>query len=402
MIDDQGESASSDSAQTVAIDESSQQSFTTSAATTSHTFTLPVAGASTDGTLTIGVAGDFASASEYAAVYVDGVNHGQATGSRDCGGVEYTTLTVPQADLSTYVADGQLVIELRNSGSVGSQCTTRTHEVQLAFSGTVADGRVTVLGAPVASFTASPESGTAPLSVTLDASASSDADGRIVNYQWSSSDGQSTAGQTATMTFTTGGAHVVTLTVTDDMGLTSTAERTINVGQDLYPVPSFTMSPATGLAPLTVNLDASAASDPDGSIVDYRWSSSDGQVTFGRTASFNYTTSGTYTVTLTVVDDQGLSATSTPGTVSPFSAGNQTDFSTSAATTTHTFDVSGGSVLVSRALRRIAVPWSTPPLPYRWPICRATSATAGWWSRCATTAAYRAPCAAVGAPTRWS
>jgi PKD repeat protein len=73
---------------------------------------------------------------------------------------------------------------------------------------------------PVAAITADPTSGVAPLAVSFDASASSDPDGRIVQYAWDFGDGntyQDTAA-VATHTFTTAGNYTVRLTVSDDRG----------------------------------------------------------------------------------------------------------------------------------------------------------------------------------------
>ena len=81
---------------------------------------------------------------------------------------------------------------------------------------------------PLAEFTAAPPSGPAPLTVTLDASSASDPDGgSILDYQWSSSDAQSASGVGATMTFTTPGSYIITLTVTDDEG--ETAQQSVDI-----------------------------------------------------------------------------------------------------------------------------------------------------------------------------
>lgn len=57
----------------------------------------------------------------------------------------------------------------------------------------------------------------------------------------------------------------------------------------------------------TAYFDASASSDPDGSLVSYAWSNG----LTGETASQPYTTPGAYTVTLTVTDNDGATATDT-------------------------------------------------------------------------------------------
>ena len=72
--------------------------------------------------------------------------------------------------------------------------------------------------APVASFTALPSEGVVPLVVEFDASASSDADGTIVGYEWDFGDGESASGAKVLHTFTDYGVFEVNVTVTDDHG----------------------------------------------------------------------------------------------------------------------------------------------------------------------------------------
>ena len=86
---------------------------------------------------------------------------------------------------------------------------------------------------PVASFTADPTSGTSPLDVAFDASATHDPDGAIAIYFWSFGDGQTASAtiaphhqytvQTDSETFN------VVLTVIDNLGGADSAVRTIRV-----------------------------------------------------------------------------------------------------------------------------------------------------------------------------
>jgi PKD repeat protein len=77
------------------------------------------------------------------------------------------------------------------------------------------------------------------------------------------------------------------------------------------PTASFTATPTSGQAPLAVSFDASASSDPDGTVASYVWNFGDGSAGTGATASRTYATAGTYTVALTVTDNRGATAVTT-------------------------------------------------------------------------------------------
>jgi len=80
---------------------------------------------------------------------------------------------------------------------------------------------------PEAAFSADPLAGEKPLDVNFDASASTDSDGTIVQYEWDWDSNtvydDTTASPTTTHTFNTNGVYKVTLRVTDDRGGTDTA-----------------------------------------------------------------------------------------------------------------------------------------------------------------------------------
>ncbi|MEM7366635.1 MAG: PKD domain-containing protein, partial [Pseudomonadota bacterium] len=71
------------------------------------------------------------------------------------------------------------------------------------------------------------------------------------------------------------------------------------------PTASFTFSPSSGPAPLIVNFDASGSADNDGSITSFTWDFGDGNSASGETTQHSFNDPGTFTVTLTVVDDDG-------------------------------------------------------------------------------------------------
>jgi PKD repeat protein len=68
---------------------------------------------------------------------------------------------------------------------------------------------------------------------------------------------------------------------------------------------------------LVASFDGSGSSDPDGTIAGYAWNFGDNTTGSGATPNHTYATGGTYTVTLTVTDNQGATNTvSNPITVS--------------------------------------------------------------------------------------
>jgi len=86
---------------------------------------------------------------------------------------------------------------------------------------------------PAASFTASPESGSAPLHVNFNASSSSDPDGSITQYHWDFGDGAAADGITTSHAYNNPGAYTVRLTVTDNKGAASSITKQINVSPAL-------------------------------------------------------------------------------------------------------------------------------------------------------------------------
>ncbi|UCF10124.1 MAG: PKD domain-containing protein [Candidatus Bipolaricaulota bacterium] len=163
---------------------------------------------------------------------------------------------------------------------------------------------------PLASFSASPITGEAPLEVRFDATASSDPDGGLLTFTWSFGDGQSGFGDVVAHTYSSTGQFTAELTVVDEHGAQATSYQTILV-TDLggLPVAQFTASPSSGGYPLSVAFNAASSSDSDGEIAAYHWTFGDGSTATGMNAVHTYNAIGTYTATLTVIDDSGNSAT---------------------------------------------------------------------------------------------
>ena len=236
--------------------------------------------------------------------------------------VQYDASTTvdPDNDLLTYGWDF-------GDGTTGSAisgfhtyATAGTYEIELVV--TDSNGNSSALSRsilvtepdnspPEANFTAAPTSGAAPLLVVFHASASNDPDGTIDSYHWNFGDGATATGMNATHGYNTEGAYVVTLTVEDNEGATATESIIVLVSApgNQLPVADFTADPeGSFLIPTTIDFDASASHDPDGSIVAYQWDFGDGFAGAGQMTSHEYTSYGTYNVILTVFDDTGAPA----------------------------------------------------------------------------------------------
>lgn len=88
---------------------------------------------------------------------------------------------------------------------------------------------------PVASFTATPSTGTVPLPVQCDGSSSTDAGGSISTYGWAFGDGTAGTGATTSHVYEQAGTFTVTLTVTDNLGLTGSTTRNVTVSAPVAP-----------------------------------------------------------------------------------------------------------------------------------------------------------------------
>jgi PKD repeat protein len=69
--------------------------------------------------------------------------------------------------------------------------------------------------------------------------------------------------------------------------------------------------PYTATQGVALKFDGTHSSDPDGTIASYSWSFGDGTTAVGASPSKTYSTLGTYTVSLTVKDNKGATATAT-------------------------------------------------------------------------------------------
>ena len=114
-------------------------------------------------------------------------------------------------------------------------------------------------------------------------------------------------GANVSHTYSAPGSYTVELQVLYSIGFSVACTATQKVNQ----VPSCAVSSLfpTVTAGGVAGFDGSASFDPDGTIVDYAWDFGDGTSVSGpSTIPHVYAAPGTYTVTLTVTDDDGGSS----------------------------------------------------------------------------------------------
>jgi PKD repeat protein len=105
-------------------------------------------------------------------------------------------------------------------------------------------GLTTSASPPTAQLTVTPQTGTAPLLVTADSSASTDPNGGIISRTIDFGDGTTSTLATTSHSYDTAGTFTVTLTVSDNLNLTSTASKTVTVQPAPQPV-SVSISPTS-------------------------------------------------------------------------------------------------------------------------------------------------------------
>lgn len=160
---------------------------------------------------------------------------------------------------------------------------------------------------PIAIADASPSAGAFPLEVNFIGGNSSD-DTSISSYIWDFKDGSTSSEANPTHTFSSLGVYEVTLTITDNEGLSTSEAVTITVTEEpnQAPIAKTSANPISGAAPLEVSFNGSTSTD-DVSIVTYQWDFKDGQNGNAANLDHMYTEPGNYVAVLTVTDENGLS-----------------------------------------------------------------------------------------------
>jgi PKD repeat protein/N-acetylneuraminic acid mutarotase len=201
--------------------------------------------------------------------------------------------------------------------------------------------------APIAN-AGGPYTGIEGSAVALNASASSDPDGDPLTYDWNFGDGASSVngGATPSHTYADNGTYTVTVTVRDDHSHSSTSTSTVTVSNAAPIVAAFA---GASIMPGDTYSSSGTVSDAGADTFTGAVSWGDGNSSAlsvagnAYSSSHVYTTPGTYTVTVTITDDDGGIGTrsATVVVLTPAAATQQistsvTDLLASAAITSQT------------------------------------------------------------------
>ena len=202
--------------------------------------------------------------------------------------------SVVQHPSHTYANPGQYNVSLTVTNALGC---VRTRNVINA---------VSVSTPPTAHFLPSDSIGCSPLTVSFNDQTQA-VSAQVIDWQWSFGNGDSSAQQEPSYTFTQAGDFTVKLLVADALGCVDSAEQEITAVAS--PIAAF-MSPDTlGCAPQEAAFNSQSTSTEP--IMDWLWDFGDGNSGSGPNVQHLYTADGVYDVTLTVIDQVGCGDTLT-------------------------------------------------------------------------------------------
>jgi PKD repeat protein len=207
---------------------------------------------------------------------------------------------------------------------------------------------------PTAAFSYAPLQATTRTEIQF-ADESSDSDGSVGQWRWDFGDGTNSTERNPRHQFHSPSVYQVVLTVTDDDGSADSVTQNVVIVANLPPTAAFSYSPETP-APMDVVNFRDDSTDSDGTIEEWRWDFSDGNVSSAQHPTHAFATGRIYVVELVVTDNNGSTdSVSQPVHVAPNIAPranfSYTPFSATTSTEIHFTDQSqdlDGSVVQRR------------------------------------------------------
>jgi PKD repeat protein len=156
---------------------------------------------------------------------------------------------------------------------------------------------------PTAEFTLAPPT-PAPNAIVYFSDTSTDSDGLVTGWLWDFGDASISMDQNPSHAFAFAGSYAVVLVVTDNDGDTATVSHPVQVLSNSPPLAAFSYTPVSTNTTTTVQF-SDGSSDPDGSVVKWRWDFGDGTNSNERNPLHEYQSATIYQVALTVTDNDG-------------------------------------------------------------------------------------------------
>ena len=146
----------------------------------------------------------------------------------------------------------------------------------------------------------------------IDVIRSNDPDGSIASYAWAFGDGGSSNSASPNHTYASAGNFNISLTVTDNEGASSSISTTAFISEvaNVAPLAVISNGPFSALEGVSISMSSDGSNDSDGNISSYQWNFGDGSTSTSANPSHTYSSAGSYQVSLTVYDAEGLSNTS--------------------------------------------------------------------------------------------
>ncbi len=247
---------------------------------------------------------------------ITGSAEGGSSSDKAPGSSFYVTSDGTKVEVVSFVVDSKngLTDEIsgENFGGNGVPDTVAKLSLKVTPSVTV----------PLATFSASPLSGAAPLQVSFTDSST----GSPTSWNWDFGDGTTANTQNPTHTYSAAGIYTATLTASNGNG-TSSSSAAITVLQPVLPVADFSSSVSSGNAPLAVQF-----TDLSQNAAAWKWDFGDGGSSTLQSPSHTYSTAGNYTVSLNASNTNGTNSKSSSITVLKQPVPPVADFSSSVTT----------------------------------------------------------------------